>query len=259
MNAGPAFIEPTRTTWTYLILIFSTRSRRSGPTALILSKARVKPSRPCGHLESNSASHWTTTASRRSRRCMNATHAADRRLTRTSGYAPATTTDLRSNDVTMDMIACGHDVNHPMPRRGLAAVRRGLRAADPGSRRQPEGYRRHDRGERNHDCESALFDQGKVGRRMDRVSGLCHGGTSRRQIAMSSTAPSPGSSIASSSRRLPPCSTRELTDMTMSHARDTNSSRRASRTGRSSSWLRPSESSGSASFAEEMDLRIERR
>lgn len=29
-------------------------------------------------------------------------------------YAPATTKDLRSNDITIDMIACGHDIDHPM-------------------------------------------------------------------------------------------------------------------------------------------------
>jgi hypothetical protein len=29
-------------------------------------------------------------------------------------YAPATTTDLRSNDITIDMLACGHDIDHPM-------------------------------------------------------------------------------------------------------------------------------------------------
>lgn len=29
-------------------------------------------------------------------------------------YAPATTKDLSSNDVTIDMIACGHDIDHPM-------------------------------------------------------------------------------------------------------------------------------------------------
>jgi hypothetical protein len=29
-------------------------------------------------------------------------------------YAPATTKDLRSNDITVDMIACGHDIDHPM-------------------------------------------------------------------------------------------------------------------------------------------------
>jgi len=28
-------------------------------------------------------------------------------------YAPATTTNLRSNDITIDMIACGHDIDHP--------------------------------------------------------------------------------------------------------------------------------------------------
>lgn len=29
-------------------------------------------------------------------------------------YAPATTKDLRSNGITIDMIACGHDIDHPM-------------------------------------------------------------------------------------------------------------------------------------------------
>lgn len=29
-------------------------------------------------------------------------------------YAPATTKDLRSNDITIDRIACGHDIDHPM-------------------------------------------------------------------------------------------------------------------------------------------------
>ena len=29
-------------------------------------------------------------------------------------YAPATTKDLKSNDVTIDQIACGHDIDHPM-------------------------------------------------------------------------------------------------------------------------------------------------
>jgi hypothetical protein len=29
-------------------------------------------------------------------------------------YAPATTKDLRSNDITIDRIACGHDIGHPM-------------------------------------------------------------------------------------------------------------------------------------------------
>ena len=28
-------------------------------------------------------------------------------------YAPATATDLRSNDITIDRIACGHDIDHP--------------------------------------------------------------------------------------------------------------------------------------------------
>lgn len=29
-------------------------------------------------------------------------------------YAPATSKDLRSNDITIDRIACGHDIDHPM-------------------------------------------------------------------------------------------------------------------------------------------------
>jgi hypothetical protein len=29
-------------------------------------------------------------------------------------YAPATTKDLKSNDITIDRIACGHDIDHPM-------------------------------------------------------------------------------------------------------------------------------------------------
>lgn len=29
-------------------------------------------------------------------------------------YAPATTKDLSSNGITIDMIACGHDIDHPM-------------------------------------------------------------------------------------------------------------------------------------------------
>ena len=29
-------------------------------------------------------------------------------------YAPATSKDLKSNDITIDQIACGHDIDHPM-------------------------------------------------------------------------------------------------------------------------------------------------
>lgn len=29
-------------------------------------------------------------------------------------YAPATSKDLRSNEITIDRIACGHDIDHPM-------------------------------------------------------------------------------------------------------------------------------------------------
>jgi hypothetical protein len=101
-------------TWNNRIRISSTRSRPSGPPARTL-------------LNWGGQTEWTlqtpgiglrlaldyyrfeafATMRERDARCGPTAHQDVR-------YAPATTTDLRSNGITIDMIACGHDIDHPM-------------------------------------------------------------------------------------------------------------------------------------------------